>query len=517
MQARALDLFRVHGDLDRRIRMLADAAPMSVVVGAGSSMESGLPDWAELVRRLVRRVATHRGLRGDDVESFVTWTMERESLTAAASLARAELGDRAGFTQILRREVYDGRSSCSPGQTAAAVARLRLALGAEPERGTHEVITTNYDPLLEDALVVELGAASSGTTATLSVARRHDTTPAEPNEIVVRHLHGYLPPHGNAEGTVVLSEEDYHLMQDASAWQEAYMAERLAASTCVFVGTSLTDPNLLRYLHRTAEASAEHVACFARQQDEKFYGAARPAVVTAREAAIRSRWGAAGVVPLFLDNFSDTAQFVSEVARARARGTGYVDLPTRLLDWEQRLSRGELATDLRNFNSRQDKLSSVMKSLVAAARTVLESGDEDQEPVVLRPEERLQSSLWVYRPSTHALVNWASSDRAWRDPETLEPVAVRWNSDFAAVRAFCNGSLVGYSTTDQAATRWNHVVGSPLYLNDDHWGRLPVGAFTIASNVAEPDSALARGLDLVRRLVVPEFEASLLRILDPSP
>lgn len=115
-----------------------------------------------------------------------------------------------------------------------------------------------------------------------------------------------------------------------------------------------------------------------------------------------------------------------------------------------------------------------------------------------------------------SLTNWASSDRVWRDPTTMEPLPIDWTSDFVSTQAFCAGSLVVRSTERYVATRWNHVIGSPIYLETELLGRLPIGAVTIASTASAPESALYRGLSTLRRKSFPAVESVLAGLLDPD-
>ena len=104
------------------------------------------------------------------------------------------------------------------------------------------ILTTNYDDLLERAL---LGAGAGKRQIRSYVQRRAQLPPAA---IPVTHLHGFAGREGKPKA-LVLTEEQYHRMQRGSSWQEEYVTERLENSLCLFIGTSLTDPNLIRYLY----------------------------------------------------------------------------------------------------------------------------------------------------------------------------------------------------------------------------------------------------------------------------
>jgi len=59
----------------------------------------------------------------------------------------------------------------------------------------------------------------------------------------------------------------------------------------------------------------------------------------------------------------------------------------------------------------------------------------EESRAILSPA-RPRLSLWVYDPGSESLTNWASADRVWRDPKTMEPLQVDWRSEFVSVQAF---------------------------------------------------------------------------------
>lgn len=508
---------RVRGAIDE----LAEAEAVTVIVGAGASYEAGLPDWSGLVRELLQGVGQQEDLDPDDCEAFCDWIVQRDGLPAAGAVAKVML--RKGFMPALRRALYKDATSIHdfvPGQTAQAAAAVRV----EFLETDSEIVTTNYDTLLEDAVRFAIEEVFDDPDLTEdNVVSSVSDEAVDTDQIVVRHLHGILQPNGRWEGEVVLSEADYHLMQEPESWQEGYFEERLGSSTCLFAGTSLSDPNLLRYLYRTSAGNG-HVACFARQQDSWLYEELNAAVVRVRERAAEERWRSVGVDAIHLDYFGQVAQLLFEVSLRRRLQDDYVSLWERLIEWEAALGRSVLSTRAGAFGDQQDELQTILQDTITAVRELLADAGFD-----LRRKERLSCSLWVHQPSSNALVNWASSDRVWRDPRTMEPVPLEWSSPFVSVQAFCSGSVVSYSTAEQAATRWNHVVGAPLYLDpwDDllteeergsatTYGRLPVGVITLASTEQQERSVLGRAESTLRNVVLPRAVESLARLLLPA-
>lgn len=458
------------------VREVAGATNITLVVGAGASVESGLPSWPDLVRHLLLEVAHLQDLRGAQAEEFVAWLIEREGLIASGSIARACLGP--DFDRVLHAALYRDTKALAPGETARAAASLRLAFSGSDS----ELATTNYDSLLKDALHLAVEDAPAPVPTVIAVSGPQHV---DRDQLAVRHLHGVQPIARRRSGaSVVLSDSDYHLMQHDDQWQELYFSERLANSLCVFVGTSLTDPNLLRYLYRNPPGG-QHLAVFSRQQESDLYTDRSHAVRDAREKVARARWEAVCVRPVQVDYFSQSAQLLCDAALLKRDRSNYRPLEERLSEWETRAVSYYLSRRQRVFTELQDNLQRLLVRVVDVVTARLAKSGS-----ALRRGERLACHLWLFRPSQSALYNIAASDRAWRDRRTLQPTPIAWRSDFASVQAFCTGSTVSRSTSDQTLTRWNHVIGLPLYLRDGLGGRLPVGAVTWASTMPEHRSAL---------------------------
>ena len=471
------------------IEQASTAAPISIFAGAGISIESGFPDWNGLVFRLLRSVAVEDGLSDGAPDEFANWTMRREGLTAAAAVAQAYLGDE--FSGHLHQALYDQKLTPPAGQSALAIARLMDSFGPS----CCDVVTTNYDLVLDKA--IDDIVYSSGTAAAVA----HGAKKAR-----VRHLHGIVTPRGCTRGELILSDRDYFLMQEDSVWQQRYFAERFADSTCIFVGASLTDPNLLRYLHRS-RTDKPHFAIFVRQQDAGIYDESAQEVVDLREKTSEARWKNAGIHPIHVDFYSQSTQLLHEIIHRRNtadRRRVYHPLPRRLARWRNRLNEGVLSTQAATFQVMQNELQAVVNDLLAGIRDEL--ADAGHRP---GRNERLGISMWVYDPRSESLANWASADRIWLDAKAMEPFPIDWTSDFVSVQAFCAGSLVSRSTEKYVASRWNHVIGAPLHIESEKTGRLPVGAVTIASTLVPPESVLHRGMKKLRWASLPRVEGVL--------
>jgi hypothetical protein len=106
------------------------------------------------------------------------------------------------------------------------------------------VVNYNYDSIFEDYLI----SKSVRFTVLSDVHQR-----IKPGTLPIYHVHGYLKQGGGPKTGIVLSEDDYHAeLMAPYSWSNLVQSSFLTRSTCVFVGTSMTDPNLRRLLRSAA-------------------------------------------------------------------------------------------------------------------------------------------------------------------------------------------------------------------------------------------------------------------------
>ncbi|HEY8627729.1 MAG TPA: SIR2 family protein [Gaiellaceae bacterium] len=219
-------------------RIASHPGPITMIVGAGASMEAELPSWAELIRRMLDEAAPHVV----DPESTSEWleAVIDEGLLAAAAVVKALAPSADDFEKRLRGALYGGRTATSfqPQALARQIAWFKQRLGSEAK-----IVTANYDALLEQALR-DRGMRTHSFVRPLR---------EPPGAAAVYHLHGRLAPSYPATGRLVLAEDDYAQIQWPGSWQERFMGYALESTLCVFVGLSLTDPNLIRWLYRYSD------------------------------------------------------------------------------------------------------------------------------------------------------------------------------------------------------------------------------------------------------------------------
>jgi hypothetical protein len=464
------------------IEKLAAAERVTFVVGAGASMEAGLPSWGSLVHGLLEDAAP----KSFDQLDRAAWldAVAETGLLGMAAAARALAESSEEFVERIKRHLYGGKQpdQFEPGPLAHEIARWKQAY---PEI---QLATFNYDQLLERALD-DVGLAAES---------RRDNTAEPVGTAYVRHLHGLLTD-VPTKGAVVLTEGDYARWRQG-AWQDEFMTRALEG-LCVFVGLSFTDPNLLRWVYGTATAG--HIAVLTRQTSPRL----SPKVRRELETATRARLQRAHVTAYWADFYAGVAQLMHEARRRRGPGRPPAPYPARA---QNRAERGRTrCIPERGLETRQSQVRHVLAGLVAGVRAALRSVEIDPSDAVLG------IGLWGVDYGTRTVALWALSDRVHTDFSTIVGVPLAWGSEWVAIEAITQGAVVERDPQNYAS-RWRSVRGIPLVWTglEDH-ERIVVGAATLTSTEPAGRSILDRAEEQapgIKRTIDQELQMQLVRL-----
>lgn len=486
--------------LDGLLAHAAASSRLTVLLGAGASIEAGLPSWPVLIERLLIRAGTERGLleRSDEAgrDRWVAEAVRRDGYLGAAAIVEALAEDGALNAWIPEALYGAGRSASDyfPGPICRQLPRLIDAFGAGLE-----LMTTNYDDLSEQALRDDPLHPREA----VAYVGEHREVATETAQVV--HLHGYAGRDESA-GRLILTESDYQRMQQSVSWQEARVRAALGQGMFVFVGTSLADPNLIRYLHGGSSAGPPRYAIFVRQDT---YEEGVPAgVPAAREEAIRARWASVGVTAVFVDHYVDIAQLLYEMARAKELGDSYVPLAERARDWVDTVQSQILGIgDDQAFVLGQQLLGAQLRSALSKAVAVA-SELEDRKWV-----EKLALTMWLIDEDASHLINRVTTDRLHLDQGTIEPVKIDEHARWVAVRSYCRGLPLA-EARDIYASRWRFIRGTPLVIDTERHGRIPVGCLTTATMNGRDDTMLNAMDDVVEARFNQAMTTSVLALLN---
>ncbi|HXD33519.1 MAG TPA: SIR2 family protein [Pyrinomonadaceae bacterium] len=237
---------------------------ITLVVGAGVSIPRGVPSWDALARAMWETTFpdTQSPWEGGDTSP----QRLPQFLPIVFELVYRELGDRDKFAKVLREHLYTTKVKYprkdekfdSSSESLAVLGRLLLQ---EFERGQGRridaVITLNADELLEQAAMTLVNRKQKKGTPVypftlVRMSTHTDLGQERLRRIPIYHIHGFLsqtPKFFDAEYMLVFSDLQYwSTSASALTFANRVVSWALNESCCIFVGLSMTDINLLRWL-----------------------------------------------------------------------------------------------------------------------------------------------------------------------------------------------------------------------------------------------------------------------------
>jgi hypothetical protein len=287
-----------------------------LIVGAGVSSDSGVPSWP----KLAEVVLVKAGIKPLELKTI---KKALQPNITQFELAGWLLETRRALVKAIYEGLYD-RMECKPllekipkkyedqirwqgwggvlkalraNRTLGAVGDLLTAKGAKPRRNPqiHAVLTFNADNLLE----LYCAARTNGRRIVTMVDRA--SVGAHPDEIPVYHLHGTLDARGeNVLRGAVTSEfqeitdelvpdlvfresEYYETIAHPASFVNHTPQSFLRSLNALFIGTSLDDLNMRRWLHDSFRERVLHRTKYLKE----FYW--KPYTAAEYEAKLESR------------------------------------------------------------------------------------------------------------------------------------------------------------------------------------------------------------------------------------
>lgn len=218
-----------------------------LVLGAGISIDAGIPLWYELIKKLLIEMINEKlrikkkSFSKDEVNQLVQLAysnMEDSPLAQMRYIKNAF--DDSSYNQLIHSVLYENNPKVS---TELLKAISEICTPRRRHIGVRSIITYNFDDLVERRLM------NKGINY-VSIVRENDISVIE--SLNIYHVHGYLPSRLNEidnDTNIVFSEEDYHkVYRDAYSWSNIIQLNSFRENTCLFIGCSLNDPNLRRLL-----------------------------------------------------------------------------------------------------------------------------------------------------------------------------------------------------------------------------------------------------------------------------
>lgn len=474
------------------LRSIRGKSPLTLIVGAGVSMESGLPSWGELVSRLISEI------NDADLEFFVSNAKIDLLRRADVAVALLDRHDPVDMKLLLRNALFPESSLIEPGPLALAIGRL-----AALRKSEIRIITTNYDTLLEQAIEQYTGQEVESFSL-LEIdcwhKRNSERRPA------VLHVHGLVGQDGISKEPIVLTESEF---LKNGALVRKVIADSLVDSMGLLLGLSITDPNLVGPLHETKDAPGRgprfslNVIGPVVSETEDAEKAAKFHVEAARYLCKLD------LKPILLKSFSQLNQAVSDLALSIAEPKRYSKRPPKgelSLVYGKRFNRvlADLYTGLGCGKDPYVPTGDASKAITLSLRSALTEPERFLNDKIREygrlpstKAEHFQLCLWLRRhdrvssSASYSLELLGSSTFQNYEPWALRrDVKIASNSNYAAAQAVYRGLSVSTNLDPQNnAGIWKGVLAIPIRLafqdsadfNGAVLDQLTVGSLTIDS------------------------------------
>ena len=238
---------------------------LTIFCGAGISYDAGIPTWNTLLKSLLKEVFSDNKDVPDLDIRLANLFQKRVNISPLilAQYLKSLLGKK--FTKTVRDTLYkDCNDRCKIIDGLAELSRQK-----RNRKALKAIITFNFDDLIEEKLTKEKIDFKSIYT---------EGERFKEEEIPIYHPHGFLPRNKNLtyKNEIVFSEDAYHTQFiDPYSWSNLVQLNHLNSSTCLFIGISLTDPNMRRLLdvsmRKNGKGEKNHYIIKKRYSIEELY------------------------------------------------------------------------------------------------------------------------------------------------------------------------------------------------------------------------------------------------------
>jgi len=217
---------------------------LNLVLGAGISSKFGIPTWDYLLQRLLLKTIEEKPEKAIILSKIFTKLFKPSPLIAGRYLQESfkDNKDANKFEKEVRNALYDSYNDNVNSAIMDEIVKLCVAPGSNPN--LDGIITYNYDDIIESRL-----------------NKTHMDVPFQSiygqginpdnKSLAIYHVHGFLPKEGKIDkhNSVTLGEFVYHEQYNKIySWNNIVQINKFRDKTCLFFGTSLSDPNIRRLL-----------------------------------------------------------------------------------------------------------------------------------------------------------------------------------------------------------------------------------------------------------------------------
>lgn len=226
-------------------------------LGAGASNEAKIATWHTLISELFvalidkQLIANHIQIEKKDKKKIVKEVINQNGNSPLLQTRFLRNGFENDFEELVREILY--KNAVESSDLLEEIGQLCI-----PNRGklgVRAIINYNFDDLVEKNL------------KRLRVKYHSiygEGMIPDADELGIYHVHGFLPQEKEnyenlTKSLLVFSEEGYHkLMLEPYNWANISQLNYMINNTCLFIGLSMTDPNMRRLLEIAAQKRTEN-------------------------------------------------------------------------------------------------------------------------------------------------------------------------------------------------------------------------------------------------------------------
>lgn len=229
-------------------------------VGAGVSYDANIPTWDSLISELYvslidKQLKIHKiEINDDDKEKIKNSVIKQNGNSPLIQTSFLKNNFKENFNESVREILYK-----SVVETSGLLEEIgQLCIPNRGKLGIRAIINYNFDDLIERNLK--------------RLRVKHQSIYAEAmhpdlDALGVYHVHGFLPQdkedYNDLENTLLVFSEDGHhkLMLDPYNWANISQLNFMVNNTCLFIGLSMTDPNMRRLLEIATQKEYDGDLC----------------------------------------------------------------------------------------------------------------------------------------------------------------------------------------------------------------------------------------------------------------
>ncbi|WP_318640720.1 SIR2 family protein [Flavobacterium ardleyense] len=239
---------------------------LNFVVGAGISSGFGIPTWENLLQRLLMTTIETETDKAVTLSKFFSKIFNPSPLIAGRYLEESfkDENNKNKFESQVREALYETFNDNFTSLIIEEIVKFCVAPRNSPN--LDGIITYNYDDIIEAKL--------KDTNLDIPFESVFGQAVSQENNILkIYHVHGFLPRKGKIgiDNKITLGEFVYHEQySNTYSWNNIVQINKFRDKTCLFIGTSLTDPNIRRLLDiaRSQRKSGKFHYIFKKRTDK---------------------------------------------------------------------------------------------------------------------------------------------------------------------------------------------------------------------------------------------------------